>query len=211
MCWVLVVGIVVVHLILHQQPPAAQVNSHYWQQPTALDLRYPHKLSSGDWEVNFSAVEPWLLQLPLSEHHGLQVNAATLTVMEKLLGRGAIPADPMQQQRFYFLISRALPAPASDEFIDLLTRYSAYRDALATLPRSQAEDVASTIMQQHLKQQQLRARYFNPDHRQALFSAANKAQTYLIERLTIFRDTTLSDEVKKQRLKALDIQYDNQH
>lgn len=204
----------IAHVILHQQHSAQTVASGDWQQPLALDPVYPQPLSSDDGHIHFSAVEPLLLQLPLTEHRGLQVNAATLTVMEKVMETimevGVIPVDPVQQQRFYFLLSRALPAPASEEFIDLLTRYMTYKEALAQLSKSQTGSSAtSTLLEQHGKKQQLQASYFDPDTRKALFFDSNNAQTYLIKRLAIVQDTTLSAEVKTQRLNALRIQYDD--
>lgn len=206
-------GIIAIHFIIHQQHSAQTVATGDWQQPLALDPVYPHKLSSGDWHVNFSAVEPLLLQLPLTEHNALQVNVSTLTVIEKIMGRGVMPVDPIQQERFYFLLSRTLPAPASEEFIDLLTRYMAYKEALAKLSGSQtgsqSDSATSTLMEQHVKKQQLQAIYFSPDNHNALFSDSNNAQTYLIKRLAIVQDTTLSNEVKTQRLNALRIQYDD--
>lgn len=150
-------------------------------------------------------------QLRAQPNGRLQLSASTRDVLDSFLSEHPRAAPDVMAAQFKEAAQAHLSEPALSEATDLMTRYTAYQDALRTTQAQQAPapnvapDLAAILKLQQTSA--LREQFLGSEFKEALYGQEEQVQRYQLARQQILSVQGWSEQQRNEELAALEREY----
>ena len=181
-----------------------------WLQPAELDQKYPERITSRKWSVDFETVEEKLTSVVVDADGRLVISPQTQELMQQILNSLDTKLTQENRQRVFLLMQKSVGGEAGAQLADLTFKYSQYIERMEQLKSEsgQPDNGLSWDEWLHQKTLALQTQIFGPDITQAMFGRKQVLADYLFARRRIQADVSLSETEKARRLEQLKQQYD---
>jgi hypothetical protein len=150
----------------------------------------------------FTEAELALAEIATSPSGDPVLDLATEAALSKAAGVVPTDAPGPVLQRARVLVGKAFPGHTGQQLATLLERYAGYRDALQRAAPTPADNDLAAEFATLATAKELQARYFGADAA-ALFGEQNTLTHYMLELRRLQADTSLDEQSRNVRLRAL--------
>lgn len=195
------------HVEAYKAANEIKLEENSWRSPEPLQVNtHFDAISRQQWAFDFSEAEKILVTIPVDEHNQLVFNDKTAKLIEQLIVAVTAHKNPKTLARVETLIEKTLAQPAGKQLAIAVNRYGQYLDYTARQsPKAftNLEDLANKNNDKKTAQIEL----FGLVKAQQLFGKKNRLNDYLLSRLKINSDKTLSKKEKERLLNDLVLQF----
>ena len=183
-----------------------QPGSLIWQQPAALDARFPDLIDPHRWPFDFEAQEKAVFRIKFTESGQVRLTPNTANILERLMTRFPTQdGDASIEARVPELIRQVFPGEKGERLSQLVKDYRALYLAQQDWEKANPPESGVEAAEQRFEHLvSMKEHYLGKKVSDQLFAEQHRLARYIFERRRINGDESLNPKQRQARLKQLE-------